>query len=274
MNPTIGSDELIHDYVVRWSEASPDGDAVRYDGRSWTWRQWRDRIDRLAGHLDAEGIGKGDRVAFLGRNSPACLELLFAAASRGAVTVVLNWRLAEDELAYALDDSGVTILFADEEFVPVAAAAGRRSPTLRDTVAVDAEDGYERILRSSSAVAATAVDPESPALVIYSSGTTGRPKGVVLSHRAVTAHTRNVGESFPFSPGDANLVAMPFFHVGGICYALFGIHAGAPSIVLRTPDVDSLVGAMNGGATHAFLVPPVIRTLLDAGRRRSMLWPV
>jgi acyl-CoA synthetase (AMP-forming)/AMP-acid ligase II len=102
-------------------------------------------------------------------------------------------------------------------------------------------------------------------LVMYSSGTTGRPKGVMLSHSSIVAHTRNAVPVAPLGPGDRNLVAMPLFHVGGTCYALFGIYAGAPSTFTREPDAASLLAAFAAGATHAFLVPAVVAALLAAG---------
>jgi acyl-CoA synthetase (AMP-forming)/AMP-acid ligase II len=102
-------------------------------------------------------------------------------------------------------------------------------------------------------------------LVMYSSGTTGRPKGVMLSHRNIVAHTQNAVPLAPMGPGDRNLVAMPLFHVGGTCYALFGIYAGVPSTFTREPDPASLLAAFAAGATHAFVVPAVVSALLAAG---------
>src|SRR5207247_4310835 len=104
-------------------------------------------------------------------------------------------------------------------------------------------------------------------LVMYSSGTTGRPKGVMLSHRNIVEHTQNAVPLAPLGPGDRNLVAMPLFHVGGTCYALFGIYAGAPSTFTREPDPASLLAAFAAGATHAFLVPAVVSGLLAAGEK-------
>ena len=104
-------------------------------------------------------------------------------------------------------------------------------------------------------------------LVMYSSGTTGRPKGVMLSHRNIVEHTRNAVPVAPLGQGDRNLVAMPLFHVGGTSYALFGIYAGAASTFTREPDPASLLAAFAAGATHAFLVPAVIAALLTAGEK-------
>ena len=105
--------------------------------------------------------------------------------------------------------------------------------------------------------------------MIYSSGTTGRPKGVMLSHRNIVAHTVHVGRAFAMGQdaSDRNLVAMPLFHVGGTCYALFGIFAGIPSTMTREANPELLLAAIATGATHAFLVPVVVSAFLAAGEQ-------
>lgn len=264
---TTQTTELLADFVGKWAAETPDATAVTYGDRRWTWAEWHGRIERLAGALTAAGIGRGDRIAFLDKNHPACLEATFAAASIGAAIAIANWRLAEDELAYVLADSGARILFAGAEFVPTATAARAKAPQLEQIITVGgAEDGYEDFLAGAAPLGDSPdVDGSDIALVIYSSGTTGRPKGVILSQHALVTHTVNVGTAFPFGPGDQNLVAMPLFHVGGVCYAFFGIRAGVPSIMTREPDAASLGAALMSGATHAFFVPPVIAGFLAAG---------
>ena len=209
-------------------------------------------------------------MAFLDKNHPACLEILFAAASIGAVTTIVNWRVIGDELAHVLNDSRPRLLFVGAELRRAVEAAAAQSPNLDRVVMVgdapDSEDEYEALLAAASPAEAEAeVDESETALVIYSSGTTGRPKGVLLSQRALVNHSANLAPAFPFAAGDANLVAMPLFHVGGIGYALFGIRAGVPTIMTREPDAAALIGAVQAGATHAFFVPPVIARFLDAG---------
>ena len=268
---TSSMTETLAGFVERHARQRPDGTAIRYGDRQWSWAQWASRIRRAAAALRAAGVQRGQCVAFLDKNHPACLEILFAAASIGAVTTVVNWRLAGDELVHVLNDSRPRLLFVGAKLRAAVEAAAAQVPGLDRIIVVgDDEDEYESLLAAASPVQAAAeVDESETALVIYSSGTTGRPKGVLLSQRALANHAANLAPAFPFADGDVNLVAMPLFHVGGIGYALFGISAGVPTIITREPDAAALIGAVQAGATHAFFVPPVIARFLDAGETAS-----
>ncbi len=269
--PTTSTTQTLAGFIEHHAQRRPDDVAIRYGDQRWSWADWSARIRRAAGALRAAGVRRGQCVAFLDKNHPGCLETLFAAASIGAVTTIVNWRLSADELVHVLDDSGARLLFAGAELQSTAQAAAARVTGIDRIVVVGGErDQYESLLATAAPVAADGdVAVGQTALVIYSSGTTGRPKGVVLSERALVNHATNLAPAFPFAEGDANLVAMPLFHVGGIGYALFGIRAGVPTIMTREPDSAALIGAVQAGATHAFFVPPVIARFLDAGEAAS-----
>lgn len=262
--PAAETRETLAGIVERHAQRRPDAIAIRYGERQWSWAEWSSRIRRAAGALRGDGIERGQCVAFLDKNHPACLEVLIGGASVGAVTTVVNWRVIGDELVHVLADSGARVLVVGAELRPAAEAAARRMPSLERIIEVG--DEYESLLAAAEPAPSDAgVDTDETALVIYSSGTTGQPKGALLSQRALVNHAANLAPAFPFGDGDANLVAMPLFHVGGIGYALFGIRAGAPTIMTREPDAAALIGAVRAGATHAFFVPPVIARFLDAG---------
>ncbi|MDT5350148.1 MAG: hypothetical protein QOH91_3435 [Mycobacterium sp.] len=257
-------------FVEQHAQRRPDGIAIQFGERQWSWAEWAARIRRAAGALRAAGVQHGQRVAFLDKNHPACLETLIAATSIGAVATILNGRVIGEELVHVLNDSGARLLFVGAELHPTVQAIAARVPGLERMVVVggpDAQDDeYESLLAAATPVSAGAdVSDTETALVIYSSGTTGRPKGVLLNQRALVNHIANLAPAFPFADGDANLVAMPLFHVGGIGYAFFGIFAGVPTILTGEPEAATLIGALNGGATHAFFVPPVIARFLDGG---------
>jgi acyl-CoA synthetase (AMP-forming)/AMP-acid ligase II len=259
--------EFMTDAVAHWAAARPDAEALTYRDVRWTWGQWHDRIRRVAGGLAARGVGPGGRVAFLDKNNPACLEVSLGAGLLGAASAVVNWRLAAAELDYVINDSGASVLFAGAELLPAVDAIRDRIPRVTDVITVGGpDDGYEGFLTAARPASRShEVTGDDLWLVMYSSGTTGRPKGVMLSHRNLVEHTLNAVPVAPLGPGDRNLVAMPLFHVGGTSYALFGIYAGAASTFTREPDPASLLAAFAAGATHAFLVPAVIAGLLAAG---------
>ena len=272
--PTFVDDRLAH-----WAEHLPDGLAFIYSpdnvqSRSWTWREWEDRVRRCAGGLQALGVGRGDVVAFLDKNHPACVELSLAAASLGAANAIVNWRSAGDEVDYAVNDSGAKVLVVGTELMATIHKI-RENLTSVETVIEVSPDGkadgaegdeYEAFLQAAPrATRADDVSPDDVCLVMYSSGTTGRPKGVMLSHANMVAHTVNAHDGWEFEPGDKNMVAMPLFHVGGSSYVLFSIHDGVPSYMTRDPDGASLAGAILNGANRTFLVPAVLAQVLQAG---------
>jgi acyl-CoA synthetase (AMP-forming)/AMP-acid ligase II len=261
--------EFMTDAVAHWAAVQPDAEALTYREVRWTWGQWHDRIRRVAGGLAARGVGGGGRVAFLDKNNPACLEVSLGAGLLGAASAVVNWRLAAGEMDYVINDSGASVLFAGAELLPAVDAIRDKIPRVTDVITVGGpDDDYERFLAAARpAGRGREVTGEDLWLVMYSSGTTGRPKGVMLSHRNLVEHTRNAVPVAPLGPGDRNLVAMPLFHVGGTSYALFGIYAGSASTFTREPDPASLLAAFAAGATHAFLVPAVIGALLAAGNQ-------
>ena len=262
--------QFMDDRLAHWARANPDGEAVTYGSRTWTWAQWDDRVRRLAGALQEAGIGRGDVVAFLDKNHPACVETSMAAGSLGAANAIINWRLAGDEIDYALNDSGARVLVVGSELMPVIDRIRDRLTAVEKVVEVTPDgaegDPYEAWLGAATPVSRPAdVEPGDVCLVMYSSGTTGRPKGVMLTHANMVAHTENAHDGWAFEPGDKSMVAMPLFHVGGSSYVLFGIHDGVPSVMTRDPDGASLAGAILAGANRTFLVPAVLAQVLQAG---------
>jgi acyl-CoA synthetase (AMP-forming)/AMP-acid ligase II len=261
---------FLDERTAHWAQTKPDDEAITYMDRTWTWSQWHDRIRRLAGALTERGITRGDVVAFLDKNHPACVELTLAAASLGAANAIVNFRLAADEMDYVLNDSGAKLLVVGSELRAGIDRIRDKLVNVTEIVEVTPSgadgDEYEAMLAAATPVDRSPdVEPDDVAIIMYSSGTTGRPKGVALTQTNVIAHTVNAFESWTLGPEDKTLVAMPLFHVGGTSYMQFGLHNGAPTYMTRDVDGAALAGGILAGANRTFLVPAVLAKVLESG---------
>ena len=261
---------FLDERTAHWAKTKPDDEAVTFKDRTWTWSQWYDRIRHLAGALTELGVNRGDVVAFLDKNHPACVETTLAAASLGAATAIVNFRLAADELDYVLNDSGAKVLIVGAELKPGVEKIRDKLTCLEKVVEVTADGGegdeYEAMLAAASPVERAAdVDPDDVAIIMYSSGTTGRPKGVSLTQANLIAHTESAFAGWELDEGDKNLVAMPLFHVGGSSYMQLGLHTGVASYMTRDVDGAQLAGGIFAGANRTFLVPAVLAKVLESG---------
>src|SRR6478609_10957927 len=141
---------FLDERTAHWAEAKPDEEAFTYLDRTWTWSEWNDRVRRLAGALKERGIKRGEVVAFLDKNHPACVELTDAAASLGAANAIINFRLAGDELDYVLNDSGAKLLVVGKELKPTIAKIRNELPNIEHIIEVTPDGGdddeYEAML--------------------------------------------------------------------------------------------------------------------------------
>jgi len=252
---------LLRDRLDHWARLRPDDLALTFGEQAFTWGQWRMRVLRLTGALRSAGVRAGDRIAVLDLNHIATVELTLAASALGAATVPANFRLSPDQIRYILSDCRPVMLFVGAGFADVAAAAGADTLVPR----LIALDEYEAFLAAGQPDPGANVEPDDVCLVMYTSGTTGRPKGAQLTHRGVVAHSAACCAVMAIGPAVTTMVAMPLFHVGGSGYALLGIYGGARTILVREPTPAALFGAIASGATHTFIVPTVIHGILAAG---------
>ena len=259
----------LYEPLQHWAQVRPDDTAITFGARTFTWGRWRDRISRLAGALRDAGVRPGDRLAVLDLNHLATIELTLAASALGAAAVPVNFRLSPDQIGYILIDCRPVILFVGAQLSSVADAAGADGLVPRRIDVGGVFDEYEAFLAAGQPLPFGGIDvsPDDVCLVMYTSGTTGRPKGAELTHRGVTAHSAANREAMSVGPDNVCLVAMPLFHVGGSCYAQVGIHVGARLILLREPTPAALLRAIADGATHTFIVPTVIHGVLAAGEQ-------
>jgi long-chain acyl-CoA synthetase len=224
------------------------------DGQKLTYGELDSRSNRLAQRLRAAGVRAGDRVAHLDRNVPAAAELLFASAKCGAAFVPLNWRLAEPELTALLHDCHAPLLFCGESF----AESGRRLSDAPDSVVVldgESADAPDEDPHDDG-------DLDAVVLQLYTSGTTGRPKGVQITNRNLSLLTAGVAGMWEVDASSVSLVAMPLFHIGGMGWLLVGLANGAANVLVPEIDPPALLDTMEReGVTNAFLVPTVLQML-------------
>jgi long-chain acyl-CoA synthetase len=249
------------DPVRQHARTNPERAAVTFAETTLTWRELDERSSRVANALIAEGVRPGGRVAVLARNSHRFYEIAFGASKAGAVMAGLNWRLAAAEIAAIVADAEPSIVIVSEEHRGLLSDAAL--PGASRVLSVESE--YETWLAGSSP---TDPDVEAAAddvvLLLYTSGTTGVPKGVELTNANMAYSKRLSAETWGFSAESVNLVGMPMFHIGGIGYGMSAIVSGGHTVVLRDLDPPSIIEAIaRHRVTHAFLVPAVIQTVIN-----------
>jgi len=234
---------MLGDICRLYAADRPDAVASKFLGRPTTYAELDEHSSRVGNALLASGFGKGDRVAYLGKNSDSYFEILFGAAKMGAVCLPIGWRLAAAEIAYILRDGEVRVLFVGSDFAELAQQAIResgQSVTVID-IGADGPDGYHR-WRDACPADRPAIDtaPDDTALQLYTSGTTGRPKGVMLTHRNLLQMWVDAGQHDlswnHWSDEDVCLVAMPLAHIAGTGFALVSLLNGASNVIM--PEFD------------------------------------
>jgi acyl-CoA synthetase (AMP-forming)/AMP-acid ligase II len=214
----------------------------------------------------ALGLKAGDRIVSYDKNDPFCLETTFASMLTGVANAVVNFRLAPPEVAYIINDTKATVLLVGHEFLPVLEQIRGELPNVARVIVVGGDnDEYEALLAANEPLTdATPVDENETFLQLYTSGTTGFPKGAMLTQRGLTAHAEGMAESVAMNEQSVAMVAMPLFHVGGSSWALATMYYGARQLIIRDVNPPALVEEMiEQGVSHAFLVPAIFGFLLQ-----------
>ncbi|KIL34698.1 long-chain fatty acid--CoA ligase [Cohnella kolymensis] len=235
-----------------------DGDT----GERWSYREAEIRACRVAGYLQSHGVAKGDRVALLSRNDVCYFDLLFACGKLGAIFVPLNWRLSANELRYILDDCTPKAVVIHDDMQTL--WDGEASPYKVISIS-DAE--YEAALQSDISPAVTEqVHSSDPFAIIYTGGTTGKPKGVVLSHASIFWNSVNTVLSWNLTSNDITPTYMPMFHTGGLnALSLPVLQIGGTVIVSKAFDADKTIELINREhCTIILLVPTMYHMLIKS----------
>ncbi|MBU6529703.1 long-chain-fatty-acid--CoA ligase [Streptomyces sp. A108] len=241
----------------------PGAIAVICEDRSLTYAGLHHRSNRLAHALTAAGLAEGDRVAYLGRESEHYYEALFACAKTGTVLVPVNWRLTAPEAGHILQDSGTRLLLLEDAFSPTVEGMATEPP--------------ETVVRLGSLAAWSnryddtepefEATPDTPVAQLYTSGTTGLPKGVVLAHRTFFAIRDRMAAAgidwIDWRAGDIALIGIPGFHVGGLWWATQNFNAGTTVVAMPAFAARQAVHLIRDlGITTACVVPAMLRMML------------
>lgn len=251
--------------LERHALMQPNATALRFLGKTVTWGELRHRVRALADALSRRGVGFGDRVMILMLNRTEFVESVLAANMLGAMAVPLNFRLTAAEIAFLVEDCEARVMVTEAVLAPVATGVREIQPLL-DMIVVagastdDSVFGYEDLINEAGeAHEPVDVPNDSPALIMYTSGTTGRPRGAVLTHTNLTGQTMTaLYTNGADINSDVGFIGVPFFHIAGIGNMLTGMLLGIPTVIypLGAFDPGQLLDVLAAEqVTGIFLVP-------------------
>ena len=260
-------------FLRRSAAVFPERTAVVYEGRRVAYRELAERTERLAGALAGAGLEPGDRVAVLCPNTPAMLEATFAVPSAGLVLVPINVRLSAGEIAWILDHSGARLAIADHELAHLI----EDHPELGLVVATGsggADDAYERFARAGKPHEAPVLEDEVLS-INYTSGTTGRPKGVMVTHRGTYLNALGQVIESGLAFGSVYLWTLPMFHCNGWCYPWAVTAVGGTHVCLRRFDAGLAWELLeHEGVTHLCCAPTLAVALAHDPAAHRLARPV
>ena len=252
-----------------WAAETPDAAAVIFEGATISFRQMFGRVQNTAAMLKEDyDVRRGDRVAYLGINNPIMLDLVFACAQLGTIFTPFNSRLARDEYAYLISNAEPVVCFYDDNFKGVVTEFDGAECVFSDAASLHAhKDSKELTVPDHS--------EDNPLLLVYTSGTTGRPKGVLLSHRAVAANIENGHDLYTFAPGQNVLITLPLFHVGGLCILLLPAltHGATIHLHARFDPAATITTLEKDAITTTILVPAQLAAIMAHDAWSSSKFP-
>jgi acyl-CoA synthetase (AMP-forming)/AMP-acid ligase II len=278
----LGAEEswrTLGDAVRAHGRAQPDAVAFSFNGRETSWAAFDRHTDQVANGLIAGGVKPGQRVSYLGKNSDQYFEIFLGAAKMGAVMAPIGWRLAPPEVAHIVNDAEAHILFVGRAFAAAMAEARALVPGLKTIICMEEAFGdwpsYAAWRDAQPAeYTGPTPQPDNIAIQLYTSGTTGKPKGAMLTHYNLLETFRimkraNLDWNL-WTPSDICLVAMPVSHIGGSGYALSTVLHGAKSVIAAEFDVGAVLDfIIHERISKLFLVPSAMRIVLQDPRARK-----
>ncbi|MFI4976837.1 MAG: long-chain fatty acid--CoA ligase, partial [Caulobacterales bacterium] len=258
---------LLSDIPTLAAHHSPDTVAIRFHERTLTYAQLRDRCWRLSNAL-AQIAAPGERIAILAENCPEYVECYYGVPGAGMALTLLNYRLAARELAYIIGDAAPSVLIVEPKYLPVIRQIREQIPSVRHLVVIGADAEGDVSYDDLVARGAPTPPPSPPAedalcWLLYTSGTTGLPKGAMLSHRNLMAAVLNGLAAWEQSPEEVNLFTFPLFHVAGYVMPMYHLRA-QPVVLLRSFEPATLLSNVETWrVTNTAMAPTMVAMLLE-----------
>ncbi|MEH7224921.1 long-chain fatty acid--CoA ligase [Bacillus sp. JJ1566] len=261
------------DWIANRARLSPDSIAVvdGETGNRFTFQELNDRAENIACYFKTIGIKKGDRIALLSPNDISYFDLLFACGKIGAIFVPLNWRLSSEEIDYILSNSSPRLIALSSNLEGLL-----QNTTSRKIVKIDSEE-YHRVANDSSNTyeQEELIQEEDPLAIIYTGGTTGKPKGVVLSHQSIMWNGLNTIVSWNLCAEDVTLTYMPMFHTGGLnALSIPILMMGGKVVIAKNFEPNQAIQIINQeGCTVVLLVPTMYHMMVNTPSFKDVNFP-
>jgi acyl-CoA synthetase (AMP-forming)/AMP-acid ligase II len=264
------------DYLNLFAASHPDRTALIFKDWRWSYATMDRACDAMVTVLRAAGAVAGSRIAYIGKNNDLFFITLIGAFRAGLVLVPVNWRNTAPETRYVLDDSAAVLILADQEFLPMLAEANESN---RPVIVVDepGETGLRARIATAEPAPREAPDARAAALQLYTSGTTGKPKGVITTQYAFGAarHVEIVSKAFDDWTDDEILLSpLPSFHVGGMSWVMTGISRGQTVVLTADLAPASILDLLlSHSITRIFIVPTLVRAVIEEMNARGIRAP-
>lgn len=249
-------------FLTKRARLNPDKPGLVFEGREITYRELNARANRAANGFAEIGVKPGDRVGVLMANSPEFLECFFGLAKIGAIVVPLNWRLTASELAYIAGDAGISALAYGANHAQTVAAMREGIPAKTYVAVGDAPAGDHDY--AAFTAAASDAEPQAagaagdPLVIMFTSGTTGAPKGAVLTHGNLFYDSCTVAMSTDWRCDDRVLVALPLFHIGALIDVVIDVHVGSTTVLMAAFDPVGFLRTLQDQRINSFLAVPAM----------------
>ena len=257
------------EFLLISSSICPDREAIIFEGNRWSFSDLADRSNRLANALAGMGVGQGDKVGMLQVNCNECIEVYFATAKLGATYVPLNFRARAEELEFMINFSEASALFLGQRYVKMINSMREQIPGMKSLVSV--EGPAEGMLDYESVIAGadpeevfTDIDDNDTSILMFTAGTTGQPKGVMLTHDNLATYVLN--NVSPADPDieEKNILTVPLYHIAGMQAVLAAVYGGRTLVVQRQFDPsDWMTLVETESVTRAMMVPTMLKQLME-----------